>query len=73
MLVATPVLTERETMTETEFLMRDPVLVETIRKEKEGTLKSYRVTNEDLKEMGRLSKKGDTKGLDELYEKIISR
>ena len=59
--------------TETEFLERDPVFMETMRKVKDGTAERYTLTDEDRKELLALSEKGDIEAIDALYERIVRR
>jgi hypothetical protein len=69
-----PVLAETETMTETEFLLHDPILMEAIRMDKEGTAKSYTVTDEDWDEIDRIFASGNKQeSRDALYKKITFR
>ncbi|GHU49116.1 hypothetical protein FACS1894200_07370 [Spirochaetia bacterium] len=82
MLTAAPVATEIETKnppyrmkgeTETEFLQRDPVLMETLRKVKEGTAKWYILTAEDRRRVQEAAESDDRAVLEAVCEEILSR
>ncbi|GHU49120.1 hypothetical protein FACS1894200_07390 [Spirochaetia bacterium] len=82
MLTAAPVATEIETKnppyrmkgeTETEFLERDPVLMETLRKAKEGTLKWYTITEEDRRRVREAVESDDRVAIEAVCKEILSR
>ncbi|MHC6204647.1 hypothetical protein ACYULU_15810 [Breznakiellaceae bacterium SP9] len=82
MLTAAPAATEIETKnlpyrmkgeTETEFLERDPVFMETMRKVKDGTAKWYIVTDEDRERLLEAVESDDRAAIEALCEEMLRR
>jgi hypothetical protein len=83
MLVATPLLdSDKEAKnlprrmrgeTETEFLERDPVLMDTIRRDQAGTLKWYSFPEEDLEEFFNASERDDRETVKKIRERILAQ
>ncbi|GHU49111.1 hypothetical protein FACS1894200_07350 [Spirochaetia bacterium] len=59
--------------TETEFLERDPVFMETMCKDKEGTLKWYTITEEDRNRLQEAVDRNDRAVLEALCKEMLSR